>query len=127
MPVDDDREALEELVRRLSPEERRRICRTPENANAAQRKYLISRCELLVCCRTHASIAGYSTGVPTLVMGYSVKSRGIGRDLGVERWVLPVEKSEKLPERTAELWEYRSQIQTRLLKALDGMLQPENC
>lgn len=119
--MDDDREALEELVRRLSPEERRRICRTPENANAAQRKYLISRCELLVCCRTHASIAGYSTGVPTLVMGYSVKSQGIGLDLGMERWVIPMENSEKLSERAAELWECRSQIQTHQLETLGGL------
>lgn len=121
MPADDDREALEKLVQRLSPEERSRICRVPENANAAQRKYLISRCELLVCCRTHASIAGYSTGVPTLVMGYSVKSRGIGLDLGMERWVIPVEDSEKLPERAAELWECRRQIQAHLLETLDGL------
>ena len=40
-------------------------------------KYIISKCDLLVAARTHASIAAYSTGVPTLVIGYSVKSRGI--------------------------------------------------
>lgn len=117
MPADDDREALEELAQRLSPEERRRICRVPDSASAAQRKYLISRCEMLVCCRTHASIAGYSTGVPTLVMGYSVKSRGIGLDLGMERWVIPVEDSKTLSERAAALWECRSQIRARLRKA----------
>lgn len=121
MPADDDREALEELVHCLSPEERGRICRTPARANAAQRKYLLSRCELLVCCRTHASIAGYASGVPTLVMSYSVKSRGIGLDLGMERWVLPVEDSEKLSARTAELWECRHQIRAHLLEALGGL------
>lgn len=119
MPADDDRKALEELARRFSPGERRRVCRIPEGANAAQRKYLISRCELLVCCRTHASIAAYSTGVPTLVVGYSVKSQGIGRDLGMERWVIPVEDSAKLLERTAELWGGRRQIQIHLLAKLD--------
>ena len=31
--------------------------------------------------RTHVSIAAYSTAVPTLVIGYSVKARGIARDL----------------------------------------------
>lgn len=116
MPADDDREALEELAQSLSSEERSRICRVPESANAAQRKYLISRCELLVCCRTHASIAAYSTGVPTLVVGYSVKSKGIGLDLGMERWVISAEDSAKLPKRVAELWENRRQICTRLLE-----------
>ena len=40
-------------------------------------KGYISRCELFIGARTHATIAAYSTGVPTLVLGYSVKARGI--------------------------------------------------
>lgn len=44
-------------------------------------KYIISQCDLLIAARTHASIAAYSTEVPTLVIGYSVKSRGIAEDL----------------------------------------------
>ena len=121
MPVDDDREALEKLVFHLSPEERRRLCQVPDKANAAQRKYLISRCELLVCCRTHASIAGYSSGVPTLVVGYSVKSRGIGLDLGMEQWVIPVENSVKLPGLTAKLWETRNEIRVLLQRQIKNM------
>lgn len=46
MPADDDRAALSELVSLLTAEEQRRLCWIPEEANAAQRKYLISRCEL---------------------------------------------------------------------------------
>ena len=61
--------------------------------------------------------------MPTLVMGYSVKSRGIGLDLGMERWVIPMEDSEKLSERAVELWKCRHQIQAHLQKKLDGMLQ----
>ena len=44
-------------------------------------KYIISKSKLVVAARTHASIAAYSTCVPTLVIGYSVKSRGIAKDL----------------------------------------------
>lgn len=121
MPADDDREALDRMAKRLSLEERGRVCWAPKNANAAQRKYLISQCELLVCCRTHASIAGYSTGVPTLVVGYSVKSQGIGLDLGMEQWVISDRDSAKLPERTAELWRSRRQIQADLLAKLGGL------
>lgn len=117
MPMDDDQEALEALAERLSPDEQARLCRVPRTLNAAQRKYLISRCELLVCCRTHASIAGYSRGVPTLVVGYSVKSQGIGRDLGMERWVLPVEDSKNLVAVAAELWEERAEVRAALQSA----------
>lgn len=108
MPVDNDEDALDAIAGRLSAEERSRLCRTPKNLNAAQRKYLISRCALLVCCRTHASIAGYSTGVPTLVVCYSVKSQGIGADLGMERWVLPLERSAELVPLIDALWAERS-------------------
>lgn len=49
--------------------------------NCQQIKYIISKCDLLIAARTHASIAAYSTEVPTLVIGYSVKSRGIAEAL----------------------------------------------
>lgn len=56
-------------------------------------KGYISRCRLFVGARTHATIAAYSSCVPTLVVGYSVKARGIARDLfGQEaHYVLPVQ------------------------------------
>jgi len=49
--------------------------------NCEQLKTIISKCSLFVCARTHASIAAYSSLVPTLVLGYSVKSKGIANDL----------------------------------------------
>ena len=57
-------------------------------------KYIVSRCRFFIGARTHATIAAYSSCVPTLVLGYSVKSRGIARDLfGTEDgYVLPVQK-----------------------------------
>lgn len=51
------------------------------NLNAKQIKYIISRCKMFVGARTHATIAAYSTFVPALSIGYSVKARGIARDL----------------------------------------------
>lgn len=124
--VDDDREALNALAQRLTPQERTQLCWTPDNANAAQRKYLISRCKVLVCCRTHASIAGYSSAVPTLVLGYSVKSQGIGSDLGMERWVIPVETSELLPKRTEELWKARDELQALLCRQIQRKPEDED-
>lgn len=64
-----------------------------QDQNCMQLKYLISQCRLFIGARTHATIAAYSTYVPTLVIGYSVKSRGIATDLfGMERhYVLPIQ------------------------------------
>jgi polysaccharide pyruvyl transferase WcaK-like protein len=65
-----------------------------KDASAEELKGLISRCRFFIGARTHSTIAAYSTCVPTLVLGYSVKSRGIATDLfGTdENYVIPVQK-----------------------------------
>lgn len=57
-------------------------------------KYIISHCSLFIAARTHASIAAYASLVPTLVIGYSVKSKGIALDLfeEYENFVIPVDQ-----------------------------------
>lgn len=49
--------------------------------NASQLKGFIARCKAFVGARTHATIAAYSSCVPTLVLGYSMKSKGIAEDI----------------------------------------------
>lgn len=44
---------------------------------AGEYKTLISGCDLLVAERMHAAIAGLSTGIATIVVGYSIKAEGI--------------------------------------------------
>lgn len=66
-----------------------RLAQVPGGFNAAQLKHVISRCRFLIGGRTHATIAGFSSAVPTLSVAYSVKAKGINRDLfGNERYVL---------------------------------------
>ena len=64
------------------------------DGNCCELKGYIARCRFFVGARTHATIAAYSSCVPTLVVGYSVKSRGIAQDLfGTdEGYVLPVQR-----------------------------------
>lgn len=52
-----------------------------DDYNCEELKGFISRCRFFVGARTHATIAAYSTCVPTLVVGYSIKSKGIAMDL----------------------------------------------
>lgn len=52
-----------------------------EDMNCRKLKYVISKCRFLIAARTHASIAGYSSCVPTLVVGYSIKADGIATDI----------------------------------------------
>ena len=64
-----------------------------EDHNCMELKGYIARCRMFIGARTHATIAAYSSLVPTLVLGYSVKSRGIARDLfgSEEHYVIPVQ------------------------------------
>ena len=77
--------------RRLEPKEISDI-ELPDGS-APELKGYISRCEMFIGARTHATIAAYSSCVPTLVVGYSIKARGIAKDLfGTdEGYVLPVQ------------------------------------
>ena len=70
--------------------------------NAEELKGYIARCRFTVAARTHASVAAYSQGVPTLVVGYSVKARGIARDIfgSEENYVIPVQSLDKAVELT---------------------------
>ena len=49
--------------------------------SAAQLKWVISKATVFAGARTHSTIAGLSTGVPTLSLAYSVKAWGINEDI----------------------------------------------
>lgn len=98
-----------------------------EDHNCMELKGIISRCRFFIGARTHATIAAYSTGVPTLVVGYSVKARGIARDLfGTEEgYVLPVQQlkeSDELTRAFIKLYEKRESIQTHLKTILPAYI-----
>lgn len=84
----DDRIPLQKLYQEFQGTGR--VCLI-EDQDARKLKWIISQCSYFIGARTHATIAAYSTGVPTLALGYSVKSRGIARDLfgTEEHYVLP--------------------------------------
>lgn len=58
-----------------------RILVADEDFNCMELKYIISKCKMFIGCRTHSTIAAYSTCVPTLVVGYSTKAKGIAKDI----------------------------------------------
>jgi len=86
-----DLEAIEELYNRIHEKDRVSCIKS---GTAEELKGYIARCRFFVGARTHATIAAYSSCVPTLVVGYSIKSKGIARDLfGTDKnYVLPVQE-----------------------------------
>jgi colanic acid/amylovoran biosynthesis protein len=66
-----------------------RLSIAPGNLNAAQLKYVLSQCTYFIGARTHATIAALSCLVPTVSIAYSIKAKGLNRDLfGDEKMVL---------------------------------------
>lgn len=65
--------------------------------NCMEQKGFIARCRFFIGARTHATIAAYSSCVPTLVVGYSVKAKGIATDLfgTYDNYVIPVQSLQK--------------------------------
>lgn len=90
-PYNNDLEPINILYREFGDSDR--VSRIMDG-NCCELKGYIARCRFFVGARTHATIAAYSSCVPTLVVGYSVKSRGIAQDLfGTEEgYVLPVQR-----------------------------------
>lgn len=120
----DDRIPLKQLYDDF--DQNRRLILVDDHT-APELKYIISKCSFFVGARTHATIAAYSTGVPTLVVGYSVKARGIALDLfGTEDgYVLPVQQlkeSDELTQAFVRLYEKRDAIRAHLNETLPGYI-----
>ncbi|MCI6715843.1 MAG: polysaccharide pyruvyl transferase family protein, partial [Lachnospiraceae bacterium] len=118
----DDRLTLAELYEDYKDNDR--VMLLPD-MGCQQVKYIISKCRAFIGARTHATIAAYSSCVPTLVVGYSVKARGIARDLfgTEEHYVLPVQTlsdPEELINTYDWMMEREDQIRDRLENIMPG-------
>ncbi len=86
-------------------------------------KGYISKCRFFIGARTHSTIAAYSSAIPTLVVGYSIKARGIAKDLfgAWENYVLPAQEIKEETElMNAFIWlqENESNIKAHLTDIL---------
>ena len=88
----DDRKVLRSFVQPYL--DTGRVILLDQEYSAAQLKGFIARCRAFVGARTHATIAAYSSLVPTLVLGYSVKSVNIAIDLfgTTDGYVVPIDR-----------------------------------
>lgn len=71
----------------------RSVTMMPREFNASQIKFVISKLRFFIGARTHATIAALSSAVPTVSIAYSIKAKGINKDLlGDMPVVLPTPK-----------------------------------
>lgn len=93
-----------------------------ETMNYCQIRYVISNCRFFIGARTHSVISAYSTYIPTLALGYSIKSKGIAKDLKlpIDTVVdcINMESERELLEKFIYLQEHEKQIKQHLLETI---------
>ena len=78
----DDQIIIQELMNRISCSERVSML-SIHNLNYLEIRYIIGHCRLFIGARTHSVVSAYAMHVPTLALGYSIKARGIAKDLNI--------------------------------------------
>lgn len=69
-----------------------RIKILPDSLSASEYKWVIGQLPLFIGARTHSTIAAFSSGVPTISIGYSIKATGINQDVyGHTDWCIPIQ------------------------------------
>lgn len=122
--VDNDFEALSQLHG-----DENRIFRVSVGMSAAEYKYIIGHAEFCVAARTHATIAAWSSLVPTIAVGYSAKARGIANDLGQGKFVLDINSldGERLCGAVKEAVSQADKIKGALSEALKSIKEKAMC
>ena len=80
-PSNDDLGFLHSLCTAVANEVKVQVQVLPGGLNAAELKWIIARCAVFAGARTHSTIAALSSHVPTLSIAYSLKAKGINRDI----------------------------------------------
>jgi len=92
IPNSNDYLFLKEIQRRIE-DSQKKIILIPPIYNASETKWIISKMKFFAGARTHSTIAALSSGVPTLSFAYSIKAKGINRDIfGHDNYCLNPEK-----------------------------------
>lgn len=114
--INDDHKFLGRVIERL-PKWQSQLAIVPKVLNAAELKWVIAKTRLFAGARMHSTIAALSSCVPTLSLGYSMKSIGVNEDIfGHLNWLLPVENlnPENLLAKMDEIMQSETSIKTHL-------------
>jgi polysaccharide pyruvyl transferase WcaK-like protein len=117
----DDRKICNELYKLMLSKDRINVLNV-DNLSYLKIRYIISQCSLFVGGRTHSVISAYSTGVPTLALGYSIKAAGIAKDLGLNTRLVFETKNIKNEDDLLQQFKYLLEKQNDIKAQLDTVL-----
>jgi len=72
--------------------------------------------DVIVASRLHSGIFALSVGTPTLFIGYLTKTRGVIEDLGLQEWLIELDRFEEstLINKLEKLWQNRLQVKQEI-------------
>jgi colanic acid/amylovoran biosynthesis protein len=128
-PKNDDRVLATQSVRHFNFDPRLQIA--GGDYSASEFKGIISQCDMVVSERMHSCIAGLSSAVCTVAIGYSIKAEGILGDLFEPEQIrggllLPVKEfldPAFACEKVRQAWNMRDAVKARLTERLPSVRQ----
>lgn len=117
-----DLAACEHVLQSLDADpDRIEILRGEHNAMAL--KWAVSRMDWFCGTRMHATIAGLSSGVPTIALAYSGKTQGVFETCGLGSAVTDLRQAdgEAVRESILESWRQRETTRAHLARAIPGV------
>ena len=86
-------------------------------------KWVLARLDWFAGARMHATIGAFSSGVPTLGLGYSDKFRGVFEECGIGSEVADLRRldARHLAERTVASYLSRTPMRAALAKRVAGL------
>lgn len=90
---DDDRKVMQEVYEYLSV--KRDIFFFSDEFEGEELKGIYENLFILIGTRMHSCIFSLTGSVPVIAIQYEYKTKGVMRDLGLEEWVIPIDKVEE--------------------------------
>lgn len=115
--------AANALQKRLGADYADRVTVLPQTLNATELKWVIARLDWFAGARMHATIAGFSSGVPTLGLGYSHKAGGVFSECGIGADVADLRDldADGVGAKVTESITNRAQMKASLAELLPGI------
>lgn len=82
---------------------------------------LISHCKFFIGGRTHSVVSAYSTKTPCIALGYSVKSKGIAKDIGLPDYTLVDSKNLKSKDDLVDAFKLLEENVDQIMEIYRGM------
>jgi colanic acid/amylovoran biosynthesis protein len=102
-----------------------RVIAVEEQLSPGQLKSGYGQMDIFLGSRLHSNIFALTAGSPVMAIAYQYKTHGVMRMLGLEAWVLDIERvdGENLSEEVRRLWRQRARVRAQIAARLPALQQ----